>query len=123
MSNLIRILETDDWVVDYDKGRGMYRVSKFEDYHFKDEIWFDAYEEREYLVRCKDCILKHYSESNNLWCDIFNTIMPEDGYCCFGDNNLESIEIDSEIIDKFNDIPHTSFLLTSEQKKKELLNE
>jgi len=43
----VRILETDDWVVDYDKEKRKYRVSKFEGYHFKDEIWFDAYEENE----------------------------------------------------------------------------
>lgn len=37
------------------------------------------------LIKCKDCKLKHYSESNNLWCDIFERIMSEDGYCCFGE--------------------------------------
>ena len=45
--NLIRIAEGNDFVVDYDKDRGMYRVSVFEDCHFKDEFWFDAYEEKE----------------------------------------------------------------------------
>lgn len=49
MSNLIRISESDDWIVDYDKERGMYRVSYFEDCHFVDEYWFDAYEEREVI--------------------------------------------------------------------------
>lgn len=44
---LIRISESDDWFVDYDKERGMYRVSYFEDNHFKDECWFDCYEEKE----------------------------------------------------------------------------
>lgn len=47
MSKLIRISESDDWIVDYDRERGMYRVSYFEDNHFVDEYWFDAYEERE----------------------------------------------------------------------------
>lgn len=47
MSNLIRVSESDDWIVDYDRERGMYRVSYFEDCHFVDEFWFDAYEERE----------------------------------------------------------------------------
>lgn len=61
--NLIRISESDDFIVDYDKDRGMYRVSVFEDYHFQDEYWFDAYEEKElpaqtidrewYLIRNK----------------------------------------------------------------------
>lgn len=52
--SLIRICESEDFVVDYDKDRGMYRVSVFEDSHFQDEYWFDAYEEKElkdlYLV-------------------------------------------------------------------------
>lgn len=47
MSELIRISESDDWFVDYDRERGMYRVSYFEDNHFVDEHWFDCYEEKE----------------------------------------------------------------------------
>lgn len=43
---LIRISESNDWFVDYDRERGMYRVSYFEDNHFKDECWFDCYEEK-----------------------------------------------------------------------------
>ena len=43
-NNLIRILETEDWIIDYDKERDTYRVSYFEDNHFVDEIWFDSYE-------------------------------------------------------------------------------
>lgn len=43
--SLIRISESDNWIVEYDKERGMYRVSYFEDGHFVDEYWFDAYEE------------------------------------------------------------------------------
>ena len=45
--SLIRISESDDLVVDYDRERGMYRVSYFEDGHFKDEYWFDCFEEKE----------------------------------------------------------------------------
>ena len=44
---LIRVCYSDDWFVDYDRERGMYRVSYFQDNHFVDECWFDAYEERE----------------------------------------------------------------------------
>lgn len=44
--SLIRISESDDWIVDYDRERGMYRVSYFEDGHFKDEHWFDEYKEQ-----------------------------------------------------------------------------
>ena len=45
--SLIRISESEDFVVDYDKERGMYRVSVFNDGHFQNEYWFDCYEERE----------------------------------------------------------------------------
>lgn len=44
---LIRISESNDWFVDYDRERGMYRVSYFQDNHFVDECWFDCYEEKE----------------------------------------------------------------------------
>lgn len=44
---LIKIFENDDFVVDYDKENKRYRVSYFEDYHFKEECWFDACEEKE----------------------------------------------------------------------------
>ena len=38
----IRILETDDWVIEYDAENNQYRVSYFQDYHFVDEILFDG---------------------------------------------------------------------------------
>lgn len=47
MTKLIRIDVSDYWIVDYDKERGMYRVSYFQDNHFQDEFWFDAYEDKE----------------------------------------------------------------------------
>ena len=40
---LIKIFENDNFVVDYDKDNGRYRVSYFEDYHFKDDSWFKEY--------------------------------------------------------------------------------
>lgn len=46
----VRILESDDWVINYDKEKKKYRVSYFEDFHFVDEIWFDCYEEREPFI-------------------------------------------------------------------------
>ena len=49
--DVVTISYTDDWVVDYDKSRGMYRVSYFQDNHFVDEHWFDAYEDREVSKR------------------------------------------------------------------------
>ena len=48
----VRILESDDWIIDYDREKRKYRVSYFEDFHFVDEIWFDTYEDRE--VRDKE---------------------------------------------------------------------
>ena len=45
--DIVTISYTDDWIVEYDKSRGMYRVSYFQDNHFVDEHWFDAYEEKE----------------------------------------------------------------------------
>ena len=43
--NLINILDTDDYIVDYDKENKRYRVSFFENYNFVDEVWFDEYNE------------------------------------------------------------------------------
>ena len=45
--SLFPISESDDFVVHYDPMRGMYRVTVFNDGHFLDEYWFDAYEEKE----------------------------------------------------------------------------
>lgn len=61
--NLIRISESDDWIVDYDKERGMYRVSYFQDNHFVDEFWFDAYEEKEIHVPNAESLLRTLESS------------------------------------------------------------
>lgn len=45
--DVVRTHDSDDFVVDYDKSRGMYRVTIFKDGHFWDEVWFDAYEDKE----------------------------------------------------------------------------
>lgn len=88
--SLIRISESSDgWNVDYDRERGMYRVSHSADDIWYEEHWFDAYEDKEVkdVVRCENCAFSGYRASGkNLWCDIFDKIMPEEGYCCFGDN-------------------------------------
>lgn len=47
MKKFVKILESDDWVIDYCKETNRYRVSYFEDNHFVDDILFDAYEEKE----------------------------------------------------------------------------
>ena len=54
--DLIRICTSDDFDVDYDKERGMYRVTVFENGHFWDEFWFDCYEERELALYNKAII-------------------------------------------------------------------
>lgn len=42
--SLIKISESDNWIVDYDRERGQYRVSYFEECHFIDEYWFNEYQ-------------------------------------------------------------------------------
>lgn len=37
----IRILENDDWIVEYDIENNIYRVSYFQDNHFVDEVLFN----------------------------------------------------------------------------------
>lgn len=46
--NLIRILESDDWIVDYETDSKTYRVSYFEDGHFVDQCRFEPYEHFEH---------------------------------------------------------------------------
>ena len=41
--DIVTISVGDDYIVEYDRSRGMYRVSIFEHGHFLDEIWFDEY--------------------------------------------------------------------------------
>ena len=45
--SLIRISESEDFTVDYDRERGMYRVGILKDGCCVESYWFDAYEERE----------------------------------------------------------------------------
>ena len=45
MHNWITIEETEDWIIDYDPNSKEYRISYFEDGHFKDEVIFSEYEE------------------------------------------------------------------------------
>lgn len=50
--SLIKILETDNWFIEYDAESKSYRVSYFEDNHFKDDCWFRAYTEKEFFNGC-----------------------------------------------------------------------
>lgn len=43
MANWIRIKETGDWIVEYSPNMHEYRVSYFEDYHYKEEVTFYEY--------------------------------------------------------------------------------
>lgn len=63
--NLIRIeSNSKDCVVDYDKDRGMYRVSIFDDDHFWDEFWFEEYKEKSLSKEASNSILETLSSSN-----------------------------------------------------------
>lgn len=84
--DVVRILDNDDWIVECDRSRGMYRVSHFEDGHFKDECWFDAYEDKETSL----------SEA------LKNLELVE---CKFTDEELEAF------LDKWNSIGCTSFCM------------
>ena len=68
--SLIKIAENDDFVVDYDKERGMYRVSVFDDGHFWDEFWFNEYKEKNVSL----------AEALNKFCEtpLINPISPKD---------------------------------------------
>lgn len=41
--DVVKIIENEDFLVEYDKSKGMYRVSVFDDYHYLDEICFEEY--------------------------------------------------------------------------------
>ena len=65
---LIRIDVCDNWTVDYDRERGMYRVSYYRNGELVDECWFDAYEEKE--CRKPDVNVEHLiSERLKRQCD------------------------------------------------------
>ena len=62
--NLIKICESDDFIVDYDVSRGMYRLSVFEDGHFQDEYWFSQYNDRFEQTQLKRSLLNLLYEEN-----------------------------------------------------------
>lgn len=69
MNNLIRILENEDLAIDYDKERKMYRVSIFEEGHFKNEYWFDVYDKTddkiEKIINKLESIKEKFTNNNN----------------------------------------------------------
>ena len=48
MEKWIKIIENDSFIVEFNKATNTYRVSYFEDCHFKDEICFRGYKELEW---------------------------------------------------------------------------
>lgn len=66
MSNLVRILEKDEWTVDYDEENKRYRVSYFEEFHFCDEIWFDAYAYKEVYDEKIEKFIKDLEAAKNI---------------------------------------------------------
>ena len=65
-TDIIMLASNDSFVVNYDKARKMYRVSVFEDNHFLDEFWFDAYEEKN--INFPSC-----SVGDEIWYNGFNS--------------------------------------------------
>ena len=51
----VKVYEDEFVTVDYNKVGKMYRVTMFEEGHFIDEFWFNAYEEKE-LKGFKDVV-------------------------------------------------------------------
>lgn len=49
--SLIRISESDDWIVDYETNSKTYRVSYFEDGHFVDQCEFGEYRVEDHSIR------------------------------------------------------------------------
>jgi hypothetical protein len=92
---MIKIFENDDFVVDYDKENKRYRVSYFEDYHFKEECWFDEYE-----------------EENKTLQQVLNEMEPP---TLLKDLSPEEIE---RVADEFSRIGCTSFQMTTDEIKK-----
>lgn len=49
---LIKTLKTDDWIIEYNTESKLYRVSYFEDNNFKDDCWFSSYIDKEFFNVC-----------------------------------------------------------------------
>ena len=64
--SLFPVSESDDFVVHYDPMKGMYRVTVFNNGHFYDEHWFDAYEDKELSASFPQTIgnMTYYSKAD-----------------------------------------------------------
>lgn len=80
---LIKIFENDNFIVDYNKNNNRYRVSVFNDNHFWDEVWFDAYSEenckclQEVLNNMKPNCHKDIVKDMQISKDVINNIIEE----------------------------------------------
>lgn len=64
---LIKVFENDNFIIDYDKDNKKYRVSYFEDHHFKEECWFDEYG----VLDCSDIPDEVIDKFNSIGCTSF----------------------------------------------------
>ena len=83
----IRILENDDWIVEYDAENNQYRVSYFQDNHFVDGVLFDEVD-RSKSIKNKKC--EHEWEFIGTFYTDFHTIRH---YKCTKCGAIESISL------------------------------
>ena len=101
--SLIRVAQGGDFIVDYDKNRGMYRVSVNDSDYYINEFWFDAYEEKEVLgTNCFQCLKKdddiYYIDRDNNEIEhgkLFSITFKEREVACF------SVNFDNGDFDEF----------------------
>jgi len=61
-----RIIDYNNWIIDYDTESREYRVSYFEDGHFVDECRFKEFDYFQYLYDTDDEIKRMVDEFNNI---------------------------------------------------------
>ena len=79
MGKLIRILENENWIIDYDKDSKRYRASYFEDNHFVDECWFHTYEDNESRKHGNWFLLEECANAG-VYCSICNKKVYKENY-------------------------------------------
>lgn len=67
----IRILENNDWIVDYDIENNQYRVNYFQDNHFVGEVWFDAYKvtNKQLIIYDMDRVIEQLEGKSAAYCN------------------------------------------------------
>lgn len=75
---LVKVYKDDNIIVDYDKTNKRYRASIFEDHHFQDEFWFDAYEGNPYCSDMPDEEIDRIVDAfNSIGCTSFQVTAEE----------------------------------------------